>query len=57
MGLKPPVAWKDELYKNEVIKLDMQETLRKGKNENIRSDGESIQMMETQSKPVNFHFG
>lgn len=22
MGLKPPIAWKDELYKNELTKLD-----------------------------------
>ena len=32
MGYKPPTAWKDELYKNEVIKLDMKETLRKAES-------------------------
>mgnify|MGYP000397295995 CR=1 FL=1 len=27
MGLKPPLAWKDELYKNELTKLDVQKAL------------------------------
>lgn len=37
MGYKPPVAWKDELYRNEIIKLDIKEQLRKNTNSDYKS--------------------
>ena len=27
MGFKPPVAWKDELYRNELVKLDIKKEI------------------------------
>lgn len=37
MGIKPPNRWKDELFKNELMKLDAQRQLKKiGHNTNSR---------------------
>ena len=29
MGFKAPIAWKDELYRNEIMKLDIKKALSK----------------------------
>ena len=29
MGISAPAAWRDEIYKNEIVKLDIKEQLRR----------------------------
>ena len=54
MGIKPPLRWKDELFKNELMKLDVKRQLGKiGQHSNSRSTS----VMTKNGKVLSFNFG
>lgn len=54
MGIKPPNRWRDELYKNELMKLDAKRQLRKiGHNANSRC----ASVMTSNGSAINIDFG
>lgn len=55
MGMKPPVEWKDKIYKHEVIKLDVREALRKRGDVQVGSKDNAL-IHPHIGEPISFNF-